>query len=443
MSDDPRSPSSTFDHHFRVVLVARSVYPLHGFGGLERHVGDLVRHLLRRGLSVTLITKPPGAFSPSDEARSATIDEFLSAEHLDVRYVPYRTFPFAGRRGTTVLDRSTAYPWFGWRAGRVAAAMVARGQGSIVHALGASGLGYAIERRRHPTKTVPFVMNPQGLEEFGASGTLDFAARIKRAGYAPLRRAVRVSARSADCVIATDRALERAVAQHLNVPPDRIRVIPNAIDLDQVVGTATPTETDQVRKRHGIASDEPVMLSVGRIERNKGYHVLIDALQRLTARRWRWVLVGDGPFRGVLDQLIDARRLRDRCMLTGRLPDNELRAWYETATFFVHPTLYEGSSLVTLEAMAHRLAVVASRAGGLPDKVEPGVSGWLVNPGDADNLAQAIGEALDARDRLASMGQAGARIVRAGFVWPAIIDRQLTLYGELVAGNALPKDHGQ
>ncbi len=56
-------------------------------------------------------------------------------------------------------------------------------------------------------------------------------------------------------------------------------------------------------------------------------------------------------------------------MLVGRAEDSDLHAWYEAATLFVHPTLYEGSSLVTLEAMAHRRAVVATSAGGLPDKV--------------------------------------------------------------------------
>ena len=75
--------------------------------------------------------------------------------------------------------------------------------------------------------------------------------------------------------------------------------------------------------------------------------------------------------------------LADRVLLPGRAQDVELHAWYEAATLFVHPTLYEGSSLVTLEAMAHRRAVVASAAGGVPDKVKPGVNGWLVPPGDA------------------------------------------------------------
>jgi hypothetical protein len=86
-----------------------------------------------------------------------------------------------------------------------------------------------------------------------------------------------------------------------------------------------------------------------------------------------------------------------------------MHAWHELATLFVHPTLYEGSSLVTLEAMAHRRAVVASAAGGIPDKVKPGENGWLVPPGDPSALAAAISGALADETRLARYGTAAAR----------------------------------
>src|SRR5207237_8388150 len=117
---------------------------------------------------------------------------------------------------------------------------------------------------------------------------------------------------------------------------------------------------------------------------------------------WRWILVGDGPFRDAVEAAIATAGLRDRVVLTGRLPDRELHAWYEAADLFIHPTLYEGSSLVTLEAMAHRRAVVATTAGGLPDKVRPRVNGWLVPPGDASALTAAVSGALADPARLRS-----------------------------------------
>ena len=148
----------------KVALVARSVFPLHGYGGLERHVYDLARCLADRNVAVTLVAPPYAPSRPQDRAADAILDRSLAKAIA----VPYQTFPFANRRGTTVLDRSTAYPLFGYRAGRIAADLVSAGAVDIVHAFGASALGYALappEVRRR----APFVLNPQGMEEFGAT----------------------------------------------------------------------------------------------------------------------------------------------------------------------------------------------------------------------------------------------------------------------------------
>src|SRR6185312_17416818 len=129
----------------------------------------------------------------------------------------------------------------------------------------------------------------------------------------------------------------------------------------------------------------------------------------LEQRRWRWVCAGDGPYRRSLEALASSLSILDRVTFAGRISDTEMHAWHEIATLFVHPTLYEGSSLVTLEAMAHRRAVVASAAGGIPDKVKPGENGWLVPPADASALAAAISGALADEARLARYGTAGRR----------------------------------
>jgi glycogen(starch) synthase len=147
---------------------------------------------------------------------------------------------------------------------------------------------------------------------------------------------------------------------------------------------------------------------------------------------WRWVIVGDGPYRSRLQQLVTDAGVQDRVLFVGRAGDRELHAWYRTATLFVHPTLYEGSSLVTLEAMAHRRAVVASAAGGIPDKVKPGVNGWLVPPGDPALLAAALSGALGDLERLRDMGEAGRSIVEEEFSWERAGADTLRLYDDLL-----------
>lgn len=416
-----------------VIVLSRAVASLHGVGGLERHVHDLIRHLLKRDVSVTLITRPPAR---------GLLDQAPFDERLNVRYVPYPTFPFAGRRGTTVVDRSSAYLLFGLRAGRLAARLVKRGQIQIVHGMGAASLGYAQARARDRYETVPYIFNPHGMEEFGSTGPgLD---PIKHAAYAPLRAAVRACARAADRVVATDRALVPTVQAHLRVPGHVVAVVPNAVDLDEVDRATRGADAIHVRARLGLSADDVLLLAVGRLEENKGFRHLIDALaqlarhpsaHRLLGSRWRCVVVGEGPSRARLERRILEAGLRESVSLPGRVDAAELHAWYGAATLFVHPTLYEGSSIATLEAMAHRRALVATAAGGIPDKVRPGLNGWLVPPGDARALACALKEALGDRARLDAMGQHSRTIVEREFAWDAVADRTLALYDEVLSSS--------
>lgn len=410
----------------RVAIVSRAVAPLHGFGGLERHVSDLARHLALRGVGVTLITRTPDEPS-SPAAAAAAVGE---GAPLSVRFTPYTTFPFAGRRGTTIIDRSTAYPVFGLRAGRLARRLADAGEVDVVHGLGASVLGYALARRWARPRA-PLVLNPQGLEEFGGTGHRFAGGRLKSIGYGPLRWAVRRCADRAAAVVATDRSIEPSVRRYLGVSDDRLATIPNAVDVERCDSLARPVDGHHMRRF--VPSDAAfILVSVGRIEQNKGFHVLAGALASLASRSWCWVVIGDGPFRPALQRQLAALGLGDRVRLLGRATSRDLHAWYEAADVFVHPTLYEGSSLVTLEAMAHRRAVIATTAGGLPDKVRPGKTGWLVPPGDADALAAALRDAMARRDGLPALGDAGRLVVEREFSWDVVAEKTIALYRQLV-----------
>src|SRR5436853_427442 len=92
-----------------------------------------------------------GCASPSERRHALMHAHVFASPHITFRPVEYRTFPLANRRGTTILDRSTAYPMFGKRAGRLALSLVVEKRIDIVHGFGASVLGYA--RARHATTT--------------------------------------------------------------------------------------------------------------------------------------------------------------------------------------------------------------------------------------------------------------------------------------------------
>jgi glycosyltransferase involved in cell wall biosynthesis len=241
-------------------------------------------------------------------------------------------------------------------------------------------------------------------------------------------------AQAADRVIATDAGLRDEVVRYLRVKPERVVVIPNGVD--PAAGAALVSDERQaaLRARLSLPVAGFVGLSVARLEPNKGLAVLLRALAALppeAAVDWRWVVVGSGRDRAMLESLAGQLGLRERVSFAGAVSDTDLHNLYALADGFAIASLYEGSSLATLEAMAHGLPVVATTAGGLPDKVRQGETGWLVPPGDAGALASALGDLLADPARARARGQAGAALVDACFTWAAIGAQTLALLEEL------------
>ena len=385
----------------KVALLSRAVFPLHGYGGLERHVAALEKYLRLEGCDVTLYTTPP--VSGSGTGRERTV------------FVPYRVIPWPRRKGFAILDRDTNYIAWSVRAGR---RLLSAERPDIVQADGAAAFGYAFLAGE---KSPPLILHPHGMEEF-------HAPRAKRAVYLPLRSATRFAARRAARVLAPDASMEKDVLSNLGVGQSKIALVPNAIDLSEVDRKVLPADL-------GLSPKTRVLLSVGRLESNKGFSFLVRALSRIP-KEFYWILVGEGPERERLEAEIEREGLSAHVRFPGRVTDDELHALYERCDLFVHPTLYEGSSMVTLEAMAHRRAVVATRVGGIPDKIVDGENGFLVPPGDADALARAIVEALSRGDRLASWGATSRGLVETRFSWSRHVRELLGLYEEVLRAKS-------
>ncbi len=384
----------------KVALLSRAVFPLHGYGGLERHVAALEKYLRLAGCDVTLYTTP----APTGAEREGT------------RFVPYRVIPWPRRKGFTILDRDTNYLLWSVRAAR---RLLAGPRPDIVQADGGAGFGYALLAER---SSPPLILHPHGMEEF-------HAPPAKRALYFPLRSAIRFAARHAARVVAPDLSMSEDVLSNLGVGAGKVALVPNAIDLEQIDREVRPVDL-------GIPPEARVILSVGRLEPNKGFAILVRALARIPKKDFLWILAGEGPERGRLQVEIEQERLAPHARLVGRVSDDELDALYERAQLFVHPTLYEGSSQVTLEAMAHRKAVVATRVGGIPDKIVDGVNGLLVSPGEVDVLADALVTAFSRGDRLVSWGAKGRALVEERFAWSRRVKELVRLYEEVLRSKS-------
>lgn len=385
----------------KIAVATRAIAPLHGHGGLERAVADSCAALVARGHDVTVFTATRtnrGAFAPLPFAVIA---------------VPWGQLPLLRRGG--VLDRAAHYARF---TRRLRHAITATNETYDI-AIGHGAAAAAFVSLPGTGRVHHLLLNPHGMEEFAAPP-------LKRAMLRGQRALVHRAATVADRVIATDAALVPAVIHNLGIPATRIAMISNGVDL-VAIDRLTPA----------VAPDlPPIILSVGRIEANKGLDLLAAALGLIASTLpsdWQWHHVGEGAGRQRLAQAITTAGIRDHVHLHGALSDAALHACFARATLFVHPARYEGSSLVTLEAMAHRLPVVAAAVGGIPDKVMPGETGWLVPPNDIQALSGAIEEAFAMPvSALRAMGMRGRQRVEEHFSLDHGTNLLLALITELV-----------
>jgi glycogen(starch) synthase len=407
-------------------MLARVVFPLHGFGGIERHVFHLVTHLARLGVRLTLYVQDPKAEPGAPAQRPSTpqqLPELPGVESVIFLRYDY-TSPYL--RPNSILGRQINYPWYTWQLGRMVASAVRSGAYDVVHAQGLCAFGYGWIRKRDPLlMRVPFIANPHGLEEYRTPDWRKWLA------YAPFRVLYTYGTRSADRAIATDACTQDDLPRYLGMV-----VIPSAIDVEECLAWTNDATRVAMRQRFALDDADVTFLSVSRLERNKGYHILAEALAKLQNQlppRWRWILVGEGKERAALEAQARALGIAEHVTFAGKLSDTELHSLYEEIDLVIHPTLYEGSSLVTLEGMIHRKPIVASAAGGIPDKVFDGRNGFLVRPGDVDDLAAKIAQALAARDQWPAWGDASVEIVRTTFDWPVVARRTLTEYKRMLA----------
>jgi glycosyltransferase involved in cell wall biosynthesis len=207
------------------------------------------------------------------------------------------------------------------------------------------------------------------------------------------RRLKRALVTHLDAHVAVGEVAARLVEQQAGLRQGAVRVIPNGIP----IATAVP--------RPRVAPG-PIVGSLGRLDRQKGYDVLVRALPLLPGVTA--VLVGDGAERPELERLAGKLGVSDRLRITGWLEDG--RALLPSFDVFVLPSLYEGLPLVVLEAMLAGLPVVASDVGSVRDAVSEGVTGLLVPAGDVPRLAAAVQRALDPEfgPRLGQAGRARA-----------------------------------
>ena len=219
-------------------------------------------------------------------------------------------------------------------------------------------------------------------------------------GRRPLLVASRLASRLASRTMVSNDVMRAAASAQDGTPLNRVVVTPSGLPEPPVV----PAEETAAR-RHSLhlPPHAHVLLAVGRLRAEKGFDLLLDAVDRLHDRDdVQLVLVGDGPEGSAL------RARASRSRIPVHMPGHvaEVQPWLALASVLIMPSRRESFGQVTLEAMASGLPIVASRVGGLQVAIEEGTSGVLVPPGDPAALAAAIRLLLDEPARRLALGAA-------------------------------------
>lgn len=213
----------------------------------------------------------------------------------------------------------------------------------------------------------------------------------------------------------------------------RMRRLVPGVD-DESFSPDNREQGESIRVRYGLA-DRPVIVCVSRLMPRKGQDTLIRALPIIQQRvpDAALLIVGGGPYRKKLAQLVDSLGLGGDVVLTGSVEWEELPAHYAAGDVFAMPCRtrnrgldVEGLGIVYLEASATGLPVVAGDSGGAPDAVLDGVTGRVVQGDNIDQTATVLADLLLDPQLRTTMGRAGRQWIESQWRWQFISDR-LTL----------------
>ena len=280
-------------------------------------------------------------------------------------------------------------------------------------------LGYGLlDVARHGLPLVATIHHPITFDRrVDLAGTRGLKRLTTRRWYGFLTMQRRVARRMAH-IITVSQSSARDIAHDFAVAPARIDVIPLGVEPAVFQLPVHPRVPGRIVAM--ASADTPL----------KGIPTLLEAFAKLrTERDVELVLVTQPKPGGHTEQLLESLSIKDAVRFVSGLSDIELAEVVGSAEIACVPSLYEGFSLPTVEAMACGTPLVVSRAGAIPEVVgAAGVCADLVTPGDAEELAHALGALLDDPERRARMGAAGRERALARFSWRAVAEATAAAY---------------
>lgn len=234
----------------------------------------------------------------------------------------------------------------------------------------------------------------------------------------------KLALRNANAVIALTNNMEEDISR---VYDGSILVIPNGVDLNRFDNL----NRDSIRKKLGYETNERVVLYLGNLRPEKGVKYLVESMDMIPqAKRPRLLIVGDGSEKRELERTTQRLGLGKYINFAGKVPSQSVPEYMIASDVFVLPSLSEGFPLVILEAMAAGLPIVATRVCGIPEIIENGKNGLLVEPGYPKEIAEKILLLLESKELTAQIFKNNREKAKQ-YSWEAVCHHLEAVYSQV------------
>jgi glycogen(starch) synthase len=377
-------------------------YPPLSYGGLARHVQDLSEALVSKGHSLHIITQGDNNIPEKDEVNGVKIYRTRRVKIGGSNFVDdilHLNFQLLERaievqQGLGKIDLVHAHDWLVFWAGKVL---------------------------KHSFKK-PLIYTIHATEYGRNQGIYNETQRyINDLEWYACYEAWRV-------IVCSD-YMKNEVRGLFQVPKDKLGMIANGVNIDNYQAEAS----EDFRSKYANP-EEKIVFFVGRIVREKGIQVLLRAVPEILEQdqQVKFVVAGKGPFLSSLRDHAAFLGISEKVYFTGFISDEERNKLYHTADLAVFPSLYEPFGIVALEAMATKIPVITSSAGGLDEFVKDGKNGLKVKPDNPQELVDSILYLLNNQSKSREMAETAYQFVKNYYNWDKIADKTEQLYIEVL-----------
>ena len=232
-------------------------------------------------------------------------------------------------------------------------------------------------------------------------------------------------------IIAVSDFTRRELLQYYKVKEDKIHVIHNGVDVKKFQPAG---DKRKAKEELGFGRDDIAILSVGRLYARKGLFTLIESMPAVVRkfRNAKFIISGKGQSDELKKLVRHAARLgvKDNIIFTGYFPDRKLPKLYQAADVFAFSTFYENLPFAVLEALSSGLPVVTTNVGGIPEMIESGRNGFLVQPFNSKELSDRILYLIEHPGEASEMGFLARKTILERFDWRLIVKKVLAVYEE-------------